>query len=188
VLPSVPIRRLPNYATLLVVIAVFTLLIVSPAAHAQVGTGKVCVLAFNDANRSGTRGLGEGLLPDIGVNLMVNQNVIIANHVTDTKEPFCFDNLPPQQYTVGFSSPLYEPTTSTGFTFSLSSGEAPLKEFGAVLKATPVDPTGSSSGLDIEMTTPVRIGLSAVGAVVVMILFAGIGMVIYGLFVRRQPR
>jgi len=118
---------------------------------------------------------------------MVSQNVIIANHVTDTKEPYCFDNLPPQQYTVSFSSPLYDPTTSIGFTFSLASSETAEKAFGARPKAAPVDPA-ASSGLNVELSTPMRIGLWAAGALVVMVLFAGIGMIIYAVFLRRQPR
>ncbi len=190
-LPSLPFSRLSNCAKLLALILAPVLLIAlisigpSAAIRAQEANGKVCVLAFNDANRNRVRDPGEALLPDISVNLMVNQNVIIANHVTDGNEPYCFSNLPPQQYTVTFSSPLYEATTSTGFAYSLAPGETAQPEFGAVPRGTPTDTAVSTTGLRIPMTTPVRIGLAAAGALIVMLLFTGIGMIIYGLFVRR---
>jgi hypothetical protein len=156
-----------------------------PALAAQQTEGKVCVLAYHDATPNKVRDPGEALLPDISVNLMVNQSVIIANYVTEGKEPYCFLNLPPQQYTVTFSSPLYTPSTSTGFSFELAPGETVERAYGALPKATPVDPSASASGLNIQMTTPVRIGLSAVAALFVMIFVAGLGLIVYGLFIRR---
>jgi type II secretory pathway pseudopilin PulG len=182
--------RLLTYAKSLAVIVVALASAQPPISAAQTSAqqteGRICVLAYNDANRNHTRDAGEGLLPDISVNLMVNNNVIIANYVTDGKEPYCFSNLPPQQYTVGFGSPLYDATSqSTAFSFALTPGEVTTREFGAVPRATPADPSVSTAGLNIPMTTPVRIGLSALGALVVMIFVAGIGMILYGLFLRR---
>jgi hypothetical protein len=155
-------------------------------ATQQADTGSICVLAFNDANRNKARDPGEGLLADISVDLMVNQNVIIANHITDGTEPFCFKNLALQQYNVSFSSPTYEASTSNAFALSLSAGEQATREFGAASKATPIDPTASEQrGLSIPLTTPVRLALSILGAVIVMAFVAAIGMILFALFVRR---
>jgi len=154
----------------------------------QADTGSICVLAFNDsdAKSRGSRVAGEPLLSDISVNLMVNENVIIANHITDGTEPFCFKNLPPQQYTVSFGSPNYEATTSSTFTFALSPGEPRQIEFGAISKTAPIDPAASEQrGLSIPLTTPVRLALSILGAVIAMAFVAAIGMILYALFVRR---
>src|SRR5262245_24197752 len=84
----------------------------APATQAATGSS-VCVLAFEDANKNSTRDPGETLLTSVGVSLMINNNIIVANHVTDGTEPFCFNSLPAQQYTVNFSSPLAQATTLT---------------------------------------------------------------------------
>jgi hypothetical protein len=175
---------------LVLILAVMVVMIamVAPAQAAQnaPGTGSICVLAFQDGNQNQVRDAGEGLLYDVNANLMVNQNLIMANHVTDGKEPFCFPNLPAQQYSVTFSSPFYEPSTLASFTFVLAAGDQITKEFGAVPKVTSGDNTGSS--LTIPMTRPVRLGLSAAAALVAMALVAALGLIIFGLFVRRQPK
>ena len=155
-------------------------------------TGSICVLAFNDTSKEGSRVSGEGLLTGINVNLMVNQNVIIANHITDGKEPFCFTDLAPQQYTVSFSSPLYKATTSTTFTFALGPGERASREFGAVSIAVVTPDASLPTGINIDMTRRTRLGISAVGALLAMLFAIGIGMVIYSVFLvprrRAAPR
>ncbi|MCC7446758.1 MAG: hypothetical protein IT324_05040 [Anaerolineae bacterium] len=157
-------------------------------------TGSICVLAFNDTSEiKGSRDSGEGLLTAINVNLMVNQNVIIANHITDGKEPFCFTDLSPQQYTVSFSSPLYQATTSTTFTFALGPGERASREFGAVsLAAATPEASLPTEGINIDMTRGTRLGLSAASALLAMLFTIGIGMIIYSVFLvprrRHAPR
>jgi len=157
-------------------------------------TGSICVLAFNDNSptKVGSRDSGEGLLTDVSVNLMVNQNVIIANHITDGKEPFCFTDLAPQQYTVSFSSPLYKATTSTTFTFALGPGERTSREFGAVSIAAATPEASLPTGINLDMTRGTRLGISAVSAVLAMLFAIGIGMIIYSVFLvprrRAAPR
>jgi hypothetical protein len=158
----------------------------APATQAVSGSGgSICVLAYDDANSNSTRDPGETLLNSVGVSVMINNNVIVANHVTDGTEPYCFRNLPPQQYTVSFSSPLAQATTLTSFTFPLAAGEQITKEYGAIL-ALATQPAPASGA--IVITTPIRLGLSAAGAVVVMVLVAAVGMIFYGLFWRRLRR
>jgi hypothetical protein len=155
-------------------------------AQTPTNSGSVCVLAFEDAKQNGARDPGEGALADVGVNLMTNQNVIIANHVTDGSEPYCFPNLAPQQYTVSFSSPLYEPTTLTAFSFTLTPGEPVSLEYGAVKKDTAGSATPEPNGLSIQMSIPVRIGLSALVAVLAMAFIGAVGMIVYSLFLHRR--
>ena len=151
----------------------------------QTGDGSVCVLAFDDANRNGFRDPGEGSLMDINVNLMINQNMIIANHVTGDPEPFCFTGLSPQQYTVSFSSPLYEATTPSTSTFSLSPGEQVLRNFGAAARTSA---SGDAAPASAALTMQQRLGLSAFGAATVMTGMTGLGMFIAYLIYRRSRR
>jgi hypothetical protein len=158
----------------------------APATQSAANTGgSICVLAYEDANKNGTRDPGESLLNTVGASLMVNNNVIIANHVTDGSEPYCFRNLPAQQYTVSFSSPLSQATTLTSFAFPLGIGEQITKEYGAVTSIATEAAPGSTG---IVLSSPTRIGLSAGGAVVAMAFVAAIGMIFYGLFWRRFRR
>jgi hypothetical protein len=148
--------------------------------------GSICVLAFEDMNRNGVRDPGEGPIKDVNVDLMINQNLIIANYVTDGTEtlPHCFPNLAPQQYTVSFSSPFYDPTGSATFTFALAPDEQTAREFGAVAKATAPAPdvTALQTGLGIRQ----RVTLSALGSAMIMIGMAGLGMIIAFFLSRRR--
>jgi hypothetical protein len=151
----------------------------------QTDDGSICVLVFDDANRNGFLDLGEGSLKDINVDLMINQNMIIANHITGDPEPFCFAGLSPQQYTVSFSSPLYEATTPSTSTFSLSPGERVLRNFGAAARAPA---SGDAAPASPALTMQQRLGLSAFGAAIVMTGMTGLGMLIAYLIYRRSLR
>jgi hypothetical protein len=170
-------------ASLLVMVAGFMSTTIAQAQQAN--NASVCVLAYNDANGNATRDGGETLLTDVAVNLIVNENVIIANHVTDGKEPFCFTDLAAQQYTVAFKSPLYVATTLEQFTFPLANGERVTKEFGAASTAA-TESAPVSSGITVSITPPVRIGLSAAGAIAAMLFIGAIGLILYGLFGHRR--
>ncbi len=181
---------------MLAVILTF-LFVVVPASAAGAGraqqpgdsNGSVCVLAFEDANRNGVRDPGEGPVKDVNVALMINQNLIIANYVTDGTEtqPHCFTNLAPQQYTVSFSSPLYTPTGSASYTFVLSPGEQAVREFGAVAGATAPAPDATTlAALQGGLGTRQRLTLSALGSAIIMVGLAGVGMVIAFCRARRR--
>jgi hypothetical protein len=140
----------------------------------ELGSGSICVLVFNDTNGNATRDSGEANLSDVAVNVMVGESVIIANHVTDGQEPYCFKDLAAQQYTVGFSSPLYEATTLTSFNFELA-------EFGAAPKPAPTE-SADAATVQIPATQPVRIGVSALASIIVMAFVAALGLILFGLF------
>ncbi len=148
--------------------------------------GSVCVLVFADTSKNGTRDGGEAVLPDIDVDLMNNQNVILANRITDGTEPYCFTNLAPRDYTVTFNSPFYQATTPVSYNFALLPGSRMNYEFGVVNLAATPDASTTSGGLRFNASTPLRIGLSAGAAIMAMLFMIGLGMIIrWGLLHRR---
>jgi hypothetical protein len=147
----------------------------------ELGSGSICVLVFNDTNGNATRDSGEANLSDVAVNVMVGESVIIANHVTDGQEPYCFKDLAAQQYTVGFSSPLYEATTLNSFNLELAAGETRPLEFGAAPKPAPTE-SADAATVQIPATQPVRIGVSALASIIVMAFVAALGLILFGLF------
>lgn len=157
-------------------------------AYAQVTpNGSVCVTAYNDVNRSQSRDPGEPLLNNIVVDLTFGENILIANHITNGSEPYCFPNLALQKYAVQFKDEDYEATTPGGIEVTLSTDNPKVDVlFGAVAKIAPTpDSSAQKPTLNIKLTTPLRLGLSALGAMLVMGFFLGLGLLIYGLFFRR---
>ena len=153
----------------------------------QAPSGSVCVTAYNDLNRSQSRDPGEPLLKNIGVDLTFGENILIANHITDGSEPYCFPNLALQKYAVRFKSQDYDATTPDGIEVTLSTDNPKIDvQFGGVAKIAPTpDPSAQKPTLNIKLTTPLRLGLSALGALMVMGFFLGLGLLVYGLFFRR---
>jgi hypothetical protein len=160
----------------------FVVVLISSAtlAHAQqpATLGSVCVSIFDDQNRSTFHEAGEAALADVNVNLVVNQNVVIANYVTDGSEPYCFSDLPAQDYTVSASSPFYQLTGLNAYTFTLGAGERKIQEFGAISSAATPDVVATPTGLRLNTTPQVRVGLALAGSVVAMLLMTGLGLII----------
>ncbi|HEX3054388.1 MAG TPA: SdrD B-like domain-containing protein [Aggregatilineaceae bacterium] len=92
-------------------------------AAAQTTPSAICVSAYTDTNGNGMRDSGEIPLAGVKVHLLLS-GALIATHITDTQESFCFENLTPGIYTVRFaSSPTYRITTSSEGTFEIASGQ-----------------------------------------------------------------
>ncbi len=158
----------------------------APLARAQANTGSVCVLVYLDSDRNGFRASGEDVLANVNVNLMLTPNIIVANHVTTGSEPFCFTNLPPQQYMVSINSPTYAPVSTAPVAFALTAGERITREFGAVASAPDTTPLPEETIITIPLNTPVRLGLSGLCALGAMAVLGAIGMFFYGLFFFRR--
>lgn len=178
-------KRVPT-ALIAVLMITLPVLMLGTARAQQPGAGSVCVIAYDDANRNGVRDPGESALLDVNISLMTPANVLIANHVTALREPYCFDNLPPQQYMVGIDSPLYDPVDPAPVSFTLNPDERVTYEFGAIARPPAAAPDPSESILYIPLTLPVRIGMSALGALLTMAAFTGLGLVVYGLLLHRR--
>ncbi len=160
-------------------------------ARQSASTASICAVTFNDLNGNAVRDPGESTLANVNVSLMITlngTNVIINNHVSDAKEAqYCFSNLVAGTYTLAFSSPLINPTTLDSFNFLVNGGETVIREFGGVPKDQAA-PQAANTGLVIPLTRPVRIGLAIGGALLVMLLTIGVGLIlrgVYGIIARR---
>lgn len=158
---------------------------ISAQATPQVGT--VCVLAYEDANRNNIRDPGEAALGDVSFSLMLNSNVMVANHVAVRGEPFCFENLPAQQYTLSFESMTYIPINPAPLTFALAGKQRVTYEFGAAVRPPDGFVSPAESIIYVPMTPSVRVALSLGSALLVMAIFSGFGMAIYGVLLYRRP-
>lgn len=177
-------RRTALFTMLFAWFAITALVFAHPAAAQG---GAICVITFNDANGNGLRDTGEETLENINVNLMVDSNLVVANRVTQAGEPYCFNNLPAQDYTLSFDSPLYKAVDDTPVRVALEAGGRVTREFGAVRKAERAEVAPSDTILNIPLTMPVRLGMSLAAALIVMAVFSGVGLAIYGLFMHRRP-
>lgn len=164
-----------------------SLTVVHPLLAWQTPGGMACVTVYDDTNQNGQRDPGEGAVLNVNVTLSVDSGPVISNHVTDSSEPHCFQNLPPAQYTLTVDSPLYEAVDPTPFTFTLDTKGQINHEFG--VKPKPPAPTADDSILNIPLTLPVRLELSSLCTAGAMGTVGGLGLILYGLFIHpRKPK
>jgi hypothetical protein len=161
-------------------------------AFAQTG-GQFCVRAFEDRNGSGTRDANEPLLVrDVVVNLLDGDGVTVASGVLESSPTaaqgiLCFQRLPAGQYSAVVTSADLTPTTPTSFSATVAeSGQPVVVEFGAqraaAIAATPA-PAASAEG---TQETLLRVGLSAGGAIFVMLGMVVLGLIVYAIFFARR--
>ncbi len=147
--------------------------------------GRICVTAFEDANRNGLQEPIEPLLPNVAVYLLDPLAVTIASYVTDGRsEPHCFTDLPAGTFVVNFDPLGAEPTGETSFSVTLIAGQAlPAQvHFGAV----PGEAVSSRPAASPEVSnTPLRALFAGAGAGFVMVMFVLLGVVIYAVRYRR---
>ena len=177
-------RRLTRGGILLAVALTAALLALpAPAARAQEPDGRICVTAFNDANQNGMREPMEPLLPDVVASLLNEQAVAVATYATDGQnEPHCFDALAPGTYTVTFEGGLATPTGPESFAVTLAAGQlVPAQaQYGALPGAVPITtrPATANRPLSTEDLL-LRVALALVGAALIVVLMAIIGVIIY---------
>ncbi len=160
-----------------------------PAASAQDPGGRICVLAFHDANVSGVRDPIEPLIADVVVSIQTDQAVVIANYVTTGQtEPYCFSGLGPGTYAVHFVGGAVAPTGQSTFGVTLAAGQTlPAQvQFGAVpadaaATAAAVTMTATTSPSSSSETTTLRVIFALGGAGLVVVLFLALGMIVYWL-------
>jgi hypothetical protein len=177
-------------SVLLMALAIGTFALASNGARIARGQGNatssICVVVYNDANQNGSRDAGEVGLPNANLSLRSPANVLIANHITDSSTPYCFNTVAAGQYSLSVSSALYRFTTPDPIVFVAVANQPRLYEFGAV--ALPTQNTEPVPATGLVLNLPLRLGLSALGAVAAMIVFVGLGLVFYGLFLRPSRR
>ncbi|PJF48960.1 MAG: LysM peptidoglycan-binding domain-containing protein [Chloroflexi bacterium] len=97
----------------------------SPAASATPTVGQACVQAFFDDDGNGKRDDLEDLVPNIQFVLTVGGNVIGTYTTNGVDEPYCFENLPNQAYTVaGTPLDIYVPTTPLNDTLRVNGARS----------------------------------------------------------------
>lgn len=153
-------------------------------------SNSICVAAFNDTDGSGQRDVAEGLLTDAAISLF-RGGTNVSTYVTDgINEPYCFENLADDTYQVQIFPPAdYVMTTTGSWAVAVANNLSIAVEFG-----TKFDPNASvvavadAGGAETAVTTPEtttapetdsggsNIGLIVLGAAVVLILLAGVGV------------
>jgi hypothetical protein len=170
------------------------------SSAAQSG-GQFCVRSFLDNNGNGIYDAEseQPLTRGIGVELLDNDNVVIASAVLDRSPNavdgvICFQNLPDGDYSVVMSSADFTATTQRLIQRTVSETGLPVViEFGAQritdgAGAAPVTSADTTPGTlsDTEMQSLItRLAFSTVGTVLVLVLMLIIGVAIYATRMRR---
>lgn len=153
--------------------------------------GQMCVRSFEDRNGNGQIDAGEPLLTrGVGVNLLNSEGITIASSLLDTSPTaaqgvVCFQFLPAGQYSVVITSADYTATTPDTITTTVTDGGLPtVVEFGAQHGAAP-EPAATEAPQQPDAT---RIVLSGAGMVLVLLVMAFLGVVVYWFAFGRRPQ
>ena len=105
----------------------------TPTPPPGIPAAGLCLLAFDDANGSGTRDSGEGLVAGVKFEVKSADDKSVATYTSDgVKEPNCLTNLPDGRYSVEVTPPADQlATTDTRWSLSLLSGAAVNIVFGS---------------------------------------------------------
>jgi hypothetical protein len=143
----------------------------------------ICVLAYEDANANAVRDASEIPLPGITITLAVEGEVVIRSTITTTDtRRYCFDGLPDGFYILTFADgPTHRKTTTNRAELTLSNNMRATAEFGAVSLSPFEDlPDAASTTASDSLPTASRIILAIAGALLVLVLMAGLGFLIAG--------
>ncbi len=161
-----------------------------PAAVSSPTSNSICVAAFNDADGNGQRDVVEGLMADAAISLFRGGSNV-STYVTDgINEPYCFQNLEDDTYQVQIFPPAdYVMTTTGSWAVAVSNSMSIAVEFGTRFDANAsAVAVAAADTADTAVTTPEtttapeadsgssNIGLIVLGAAVVLILLAGVGV------------
>jgi len=173
--------------------ALVTALALSAAlpARAQTETGAICVATYADLNGNAIREETETPLAGITVNLSTGGEVIATHVIAEGEAQYCFENLLTGAYTITFvDDPAFRSTTANEGTFNLDPGQRlTITDYGAIPAATAqTDLAAETSPVVLETRTdepalrqPVRLAISAAGAVAVMVFMIGLGAIVLGI-------
>lgn len=168
-------------------------------ALAQESSGQFCVRSYEDVNANGLFDTEtERLLTrGVSVELLDGSGVIVGSAMLD-KSPnasygiICFYNLGEGEYSVLVSSADYIATTDRLVTQQVTTTAPTIIEFGARRMGSIEAAGAPSSSAPTTSSTDnllMRLGVSAVGAAVMMVLFMLTGFVVYGASAgRRKPQ
>ncbi len=98
----------------------------------------ICLKAFTDLNRNGVHDPGEPFKAAVAFTIFNTQSVV-GNYVTDgVSEPYCLENLPPDEYKITRSVNADETLTTAGdWSVVLAQGNVVELAFGSYTAVTP---------------------------------------------------
>lgn len=159
--------------------AILWLIVMPIAAQTSLGTGQLCVRAFEDRNGNGqedprepriTRALNLTLRNDAGV---VIDSGFMEESADAANGTFCFQRLPAGQYAVAVSSAVYLPISQNEFLTVVQENTAPqVFPYPAQLRPVVVETGNDANQPDFTLTPAER------EALLRRLLIAGIGSAI----------
>lgn len=125
---------------------------VSPTPSPLPGTGKVCVLLYNDANGDSLRQEEEEAVPGGQISVTNRYGTVSKTEPTIAGlDPVCFEELPEGNYNISVAKPDgYNETTNKDIAITLNAGDITTLDFGiqqnsdTVVAAPVADGTGKS--------------------------------------------
>jgi hypothetical protein len=184
---SARLRHLLALGVLLAALA----LSAAPRIGAQTVPGAICVATFTDLNGNSIRDEGEPPLAGVTVNLSTGEQVVATHVMAEGEAQYCFENLAAGTYTITFQNdPAMRSTTANEGTFTLDEGQRlTITDYGAIPATTAqTDLAAETSAVVLETRTdepalrqPVRLAISAAGAVAVMVFMIGLGAIVLGI-------
>lgn len=174
----------------------FLLVLMLPAAamHAQPqGGGQFWVQAFEDRNGNGTHDGGEPFLTSgVSVDLLNSDGVIMASGTLDDA-PFAsrgfigFLYLEPGTYTAAISSPDLTATTPERVEVEVTDSDTPITVLYGAQRGTLTEANAQTAAGGMVLNGELaRLALSGFGALVVVGIMVGIGVLVYVLVLRRR--
>ncbi len=136
----------------------------------------LCILTYIDTNENGARDTGEPTLPNVSASLksgeVVVANLFIAENATGQA---CFKNVQPGTYTLEYSSPFARAVTPLSVPLTVKAGETAILEFGGAAVGSGAS---AANTIIIPLTRPVRLVMALGGALIVMGMMLGLGLII----------
>jgi hypothetical protein len=166
---------------LILSLPIFTII---SSVHAQ-GTGAaICVIAYEDTNRNNVQEDTELPLPGININLATQGDIIIQSHIsTEDTTPFCFEGLAPGTYDIYFADSFNHTSTAENHGTVEVSGSQRYRVGFSALSESPFVEAAEAVDRDVEVELTSRLAAGFLGAVIVVSLMLGVGIV-YSAFIR----
>ncbi len=153
-----------------------------PTLTPQTGSGKICVLLYDDINGNAVHDANEGSLAGGAVSITdtSGRGASKTINTTDSSDPLC-EEVPEGSYNISMAIPSgYNPTKAMNAVVQVQAGDQQIFEFGAQESSVlPQSPAGSTSPQPGENSMP----LAVLGGLLVVL---GIGLGGYILFTRRH--
>jgi hypothetical protein len=157
---------------------------VAPTEIAEVQTGTICVLGYEDADGSGLREPIEAKLPGMTFTVTDSTGAPVVNYTTTGNEPYCFAQLAAGNYTVRWEGDGLNPVGDQAWQVTVTAGSSANREFGATTGAAPENPEDPQNPNTSSEGLPTW-AIALIGAFGVILFMGGLGVAGYFLLLRR---